>query len=591
MRLLFYTATAIFLIFAGVFGFYALQPSEQDGAAKVVLSIDANQPQAVGAEYPAAREGEPVEKTASRLIEEFEQAPEADAPEPADLATAQDEPPQPDIPSTSVMVEPTREQQEALASLDQADTLNPAASDAPATAEEFVQQDAPAEVQRDTSAESADAEPFILPGTTIVGFNDEPAEPEFSPQIAEREAQTDAAPENRLDAVEPVTSIPVEPETEVDAPLRQVDTATLYEQLEAQDQPVSSGISETPSDDPAARAEAPLTDAAPEQDVVPEAQPEEVADSELVDVPDGTPQKTAELTADEQELRANFNAFLTEMSERKENEAAQAQLTPPPSPARRPGDIPPPSKTAAFSGWAGQQISTNAVPTSKQPRVAILLRGVGRDDENSNNAVTKLPSAISLAFMPFSGPAQRWAVKAREHGHEVLIQLPLEPSDYPVNNPGPETLLSSSPADENLSRFRTILGRFDGYSGVTNYLGGKMLQSREALRPLLEGIKSNGLIYVGEGNNSHELVRSLAGELGVRYGNADIMIDSFPAPDAIDKALAELVALARKRGSAIGMGYASRTTIAQLEKWSRSDAAKGVTLVPVGALAQTPGAS
>jgi polysaccharide deacetylase 2 family uncharacterized protein YibQ len=173
----------------------------------------------------------------------------------------------------------------------------------------------------------------------------------------------------------------------------------------------------------------------------------------------------------------------------------------------------------------------------------------------------------------------------------VLIQLPLEPSDYPLNNPGPETLLSSSPADENLSRFRSILSRFDGYSGVTNYLGGKMLQSRDALRPLLEGIKSNGLIYVGEGNNSHKLVRNLAGELGVRYGNADIMIDSFPAPEAIDKALDDLVALARKNGSAIGMGYASRTTITQLEKWSRSDAAKGVTLVPVGALAQTPGAS
>jgi polysaccharide deacetylase 2 family uncharacterized protein YibQ len=231
------------------------------------------------------------------------------------------------------------------------------------------------------------------------------------------------------------------------------------------------------------------------------------------------------------------------------------------------------------------------VPTSKQPRVAILLRGVGRDEQNSSNAVTKLPSAISLAFMPFSGPAQRWAVKAREHGHEVLIQLPLEPSDYPVNNPGPETLLSGSPADENLSRFRSILSRFDGYSGVTNYLGGKMLQSRDALRPILEGIKSKGLIYVGEGNNSHELVRNLAGELGVRYGNADIMIDSFPSSEAIDKALNELVALARKQGSAIGMGYASRTTISQLEKWSRSDAAKGITLVPVGALAQTLGAS
>ena len=61
------------------------------------------------------------------------------------------------------------------------------------------------------------------------------------------------------------------------------------------------------------------------------------------------------------------------------------------------------------------------------------------------------------------------------------MQLPLEPSDYPVNNPGPETLLASSAPDENASRLGTILGRFEGYSGVTNFLGGRMLQSKAAL--------------------------------------------------------------------------------------------------------------
>ncbi|NJM33684.1 MAG: divergent polysaccharide deacetylase family protein [Rhodomicrobium sp.] len=266
-------------------------------------------------------------------------------------------------------------------------------------------------------------------------------------------------------------------------------------------------------------------------------------------------------------------------------------LAPPPVPLRRPEGIPEASKTAALGGWAPTKFTTTEVVAPRSVRVAILLRGLGRDDKISGDAVTNLPPAISLAFMPYYTNGHEWARKARASGHEVIVQLPLEPSDYPVNNPGPETLLSSSSADENLSRMRTVLARFDGYSGVTNFLGGKILQSKSALKPILEEVKTQGLIYVGEGNNSHALLRGIAKDIGLRYGGADVVIDVYPSPDAIKKALDQLVSLARKRGSAIGMGSASRNTIEQLQAWSQTLARQGITLVPVGVLAQTPGAS
>jgi polysaccharide deacetylase 2 family uncharacterized protein YibQ len=259
---------------------------------------------------------------------------------------------------------------------------------------------------------------------------------------------------------------------------------------------------------------------------------------------------------------------------------------PPPLPLRRSD-----AKTAALNGWGSTQITKADNSGAKPARIAILLRGLGRDDRNSGDAVTKLPPAISLAFMPFVG-AQPWAKKAAEQGHEVIVQLPLEPSDYPVTNPGPETLLASSAPEENASRLGAILRRFDGYSGVTNFLGGRMLQSKAALRPILEDIKARGLIYIGEGNNNtHAVVRGLAGEIGLRYGGANVMIDAQPTPAAIQAALERLVAIARKEGSAIGLGYASRATIEQLAAWSQTLAAQSVTLVPVGTLAHTPGAS
>jgi polysaccharide deacetylase 2 family uncharacterized protein YibQ len=136
-----------------------------------------------------------------------------------------------------------------------------------------------------------------------------------------------------------------------------------------------------------------------------------------------------------------------------------------------------------------------------------------------------------------------------------------------------------------------VLDRFDGHSGVTNFMGGKMLQSKNALKPVLEEIKARGLVYVGENNSSHNTVRQVAREINLRYGAAQVLIDIQSNPEAIDKALTRLTAIARQSGSAIGIGNATALTIDQVQAWSERLAEQGITLVPVGALAQAPGSS
>ena len=63
--------------------------------------------------------------------------------------------------------------------------------------------------------------------------------------------------------------------------------------------------------------------------------------------------------------------------------------------------------------------------------------------------------------------------KARQAGHEVLLQIPLEPLDYPSKDPGPHTLLTTLPPDENFKRLQWLMSRFTGYVGITNHMGAK----------------------------------------------------------------------------------------------------------------------
>ena len=55
---------------------------------------------------------------------------------------------------------------------------------------------------------------------------------------------------------------------------------------------------------------------------------------------------------------------------------------------------------------------------------------------------------------------------AQRAGHEIFLDIPMEPVGYPVNDPGPLTLLTSLGAVGNLSRLEKALGRTEGYAGV-----------------------------------------------------------------------------------------------------------------------------
>ncbi|MFT4180376.1 MAG: divergent polysaccharide deacetylase family protein, partial [Rhizobium sp.] len=97
-------------------------------------------------------------------------------------------------------------------------------------------------------------------------------------------------------------------------------------------------------------------------------------------------------------------------------------------------------------------------------RVAIVVSGLGLSQTGTQRAIEKLPEDITLAFAASGNSLQRWMQEARRGGHEILIQVPLEPFDYPGNNPGPDTLLTSQPAGKNIDSLHKAMGRITNYT-------------------------------------------------------------------------------------------------------------------------------
>jgi len=223
-------------------------------------------------------------------------------------------------------------------------------------------------------------------------------------------------------------------------------------------------------------------------------------------------------------------------------------------------------------------------PGPGQPvRIAILITNLGLSEVETTQAINSLPGQVTLAFGPYGRNLEGWVRQARGAGHEVMLQVPLEPFDYPDNDPGPHTLLTSLSPEENMKRLHWIMSRFTGYTGITNYMGAKFTAAQQAFLPVLEEIKSRGLLYLDDGTAARSTASQIARDLGVDYSSSQLVIDEGRNATEIDLALKKLESIAQQNGFAIGIGSSLPITIGRVAEWSKSLKSKGIELIPVSA--------
>jgi polysaccharide deacetylase 2 family uncharacterized protein YibQ len=214
-------------------------------------------------------------------------------------------------------------------------------------------------------------------------------------------------------------------------------------------------------------------------------------------------------------------------------------------------------------------------------RVAVLLNGLGLPDAPGSDVLEGLPAPVSVAYAAYGRSLQELVTKARADGHEVLLQIPLEPENYPTEDPGPHTLLTTLPPDENLKRLQWLMSRYTGYVGVTNLMGARFETTREAFLPVLEEVKRRGLLYLDDGSVKGSTGEPIAGAIGLDYAVANVRLDD--SAGGIARGLAQLETVARERGTAIGVAKVKAGTVRQIADWAGKLEAKGLVLVPVSA--------
>lgn len=212
-----------------------------------------------------------------------------------------------------------------------------------------------------------------------------------------------------------------------------------------------------------------------------------------------------------------------------------------------------------------------------QPRLAVLVSGLGLSKQVTEAAIDKLPADVTLGFSPYARDLQGWISRARAAGHEVLLELPMEPRRYPARDPGALGLLTALPPAQVMARLERVMASAGGYVGLAAP-SGSPFAAGPAVKPVLQDLKRRGLLYVGDG--------AAAG--GPAFVPVSVVLDTQPSRDAIDAGLGQLSAAARKAGAALGVTEPLPVAIERLASWLPGLAAQGILLAPVSALANVP---
>ncbi|MBF0560405.1 MAG: divergent polysaccharide deacetylase family protein [Alphaproteobacteria bacterium] len=223
--------------------------------------------------------------------------------------------------------------------------------------------------------------------------------------------------------------------------------------------------------------------------------------------------------------------------------------------------------------------------SSRRPRVAIIITELGLQREATEAAIERLPADVTLSFSPYADGLKRWIERARERGHEVMLDMPMEPNNFPIQDPGSYGLLTVLSPQENIERLETVLGRCTGYTGIVAYMGSRFLTKPTHFLPVLMALADRGLIYVDNGVTGSGVIVGGAPP-NLNYAMVNLVIDERPFAAAINARLDYLANLAKTSKRAVGTASAYPVTMDRMVVWIASLEGKGISIAPLSALVQ-----
>jgi polysaccharide deacetylase 2 family uncharacterized protein YibQ len=199
-------------------------------------------------------------------------------------------------------------------------------------------------------------------------------------------------------------------------------------------------------------------------------------------------------------------------------------------------------------------------------QVAFVIDDWGYSKKNLE-LLFQIHRPITIAVLPNLNYSKEIAEEVGQNGrlHDIILHLPLESE----SNATPElnTIRCSMGKEKIVSILKKDIESLPGIIGVSNHQGSRATKDKNTMKVIFTELKKRKLFFLDSMTSPKSVCKDIAHNTGLRFARRDVFLDLTDKKDSklfkshIKKQIEELIDIAKKEGSAIGIGHNNRITL------------------------------
>jgi uncharacterized protein len=230
-----------------------------------------------------------------------------------------------------------------------------------------------------------------------------------------------------------------------------------------------------------------------------------------------------------------------------------------------------------------EQVPAEQPKETGKIKVALIIDDFGANGGELLQSFCKLDSNVSFAIMPnleYSTTAMKKAVAS---GHETIIHIPMQPLDYPKNDPGKNAILLSLSTSEIANRIEGYIKELPYCIGANNHMGSAVTQNPADMKAVLQVLKKHDMFFIDSATTPGSIVAQAANEVGVPEAKRRIFLDvPDSSPENTTAKIKDLEKIGAQAGTVIVIGHChNEKKLEQIKSFIRQCKDLGYEFIPI----------
>jgi len=224
------------------------------------------------------------------------------------------------------------------------------------------------------------------------------------------------------------------------------------------------------------------------------------------------------------------------------------------------------------------------VADNRRPAIALIIDDMGNQHAQGLRVID-LPGPVACAFLPYGAFTNALARRAYQRHKEVMLHLPMQAVEHAHGSQQEGMLTLDMTRQQFQSEFRRAIAAVPHVSGLNNHMGSLLTRHPGSMAWLMQAIGRRGnLFFVDSRTTKATVAEQLATEYGIPNIARKVFLDNEAETTAIRAQFRQLLAEARREGTALGIGHPRPATLQVLGEELAHLEEQGIQLIPVARL-------